>query len=184
MSNDKLFDELIPPQPKTETEKAIDAAVEVFRREVETHEMYEYKRRHLRTSEQWEERARFVHDALTKPIRKVLQVDTFTNVVEDSVSKPDDDGDEVSWSMREELRTTECVRIQFPDEWTRADVMRGLAKALECMKSDDFWNYHELERDAMSMMRFSSTFRDAIDDLDMSDLDSAGSTRLDDDLPF
>lgn len=84
--------------------------------------------------------------AARKPVQRMAQVDVFTHAQADCVVHPDEDGDAIFYSLDDELRNSDCLRVQFPTDMRRADVVRALQKALETVNEESFWEYLDNER--------------------------------------
>ncbi len=84
--------------------------------------------------------------AAWKPVRRMTQVDVFTHATEDDVVHPDKDGDAVFHGQLYGLHNSDCLRVQFPANMRRADVIRALQRAWETVNEESFWEFQDSER--------------------------------------
>ncbi len=77
-------------------------------------------------------KAILLEKAKKKPVRKFVQYDVFTK-----------DGDATSWGVSDELRNTDCIRLQFTPDTSPFDVLRALKKIGAWIERDISLNFKE-----------------------------------------
>lgn len=83
---------------------------------------------------------KLLEDAAQKPIHRFVQFDVFQRIEDggDDIVTPDQDGDCVfgGGTPHHELNITNELRVMVPEGRTAEEVIRGLQKIIEWIKSD------------------------------------------------
>lgn len=88
-------------------------------------------------------KAILLKEAEKKPVRKFVQYDVFTHAERDDVMNPDRDGDTTSWGITDELRNTDCIRLQFTPDTSPLDVLKALKKIGASIERDISFSFKE-----------------------------------------